>query len=347
MKNRSIDSYIVSKGRNNNLDIFRFTLATLVVYSHSYWITGTEDGTESLRVMMFFIISGFFISASYNRLNNLKSYFKARALRIFPALILVVLLTVFLLGPLVTTLQAGDYLTNYQTYHYLKTLLLFDIQYDLPGLFENNPETLVVNGSIWTIYPEALYYIVVGILGFSKILNKQIVLFLFILTHILYFIQFPIGHLYIGFFRYFLAGMLFYQFKDKIPLHYSLFLLSGIGMYVGYLTEHFADFFVFFGTYMVFYFIYVPKIKLAFSRQLGNYSYGVFLFGYPIQQTIALLYGDGMTPLLNFVIAMPIAILCAFVSWNLVEKRALAMKDKPIKSIVPTFSFRKQWKKVG
>ena len=175
----------------------------------------------------------------------------------------------------------------------MKTLLLFDIQYDLPGLFEHNPDQMAVNGSIWTIFPEALYYIVVAILGFTRMLTKPVVALLFVITHLMYFFHFPIGHLYIGFFRYFLAGMIFYQFKKVIPLHYTLLVLSALGLYIGHLVGHFADFFVFFGTYMVFFFVYVPKLKIPISKQLGNYSYGVFLFGYPIQQTVTLFYGDG------------------------------------------------------
>lgn len=340
---------MLTKGRDNNLDIFRFILASLVVYSHSNWLLGYEDGSESLRVMMFFIISGFFISASYNRLNNIRDYFKARILRIFPGLILVVLFTVFLLGPFVSTLSFKEYFTHSETYGYLKTLLLFDIQYDLPGVFEENIYKGVVNGSIWTIFPEALYYIAAGSLGFTKMLNKKVIVFLFLLTHIVYFTNYPIESMYVGYFRYFLAGMLFYQFKKVIPLHLSLFILSIFALYVGHLVGYFTDLFVFFGTYIVFYFVYVPNLKIPFAKDLGNLSYGVFLYGFPIQQTILLYYGVGMTPIGNFLVSMPFAILFAAVSWKLVEERALAMKNKPI---LNNFSLyrnykRKQLRKVG
>ena len=116
LKGKYIDQCIDS--RINNLDIIRFIAATLVVFSHSYPLTLGNNGSEpfavfsngqmtfgELAVSIFFVISGFLITQSYDRSKDLIYYMKARTLRIFPGLIFCVILTVFLLGPFFTRLK--------------------------------------------------------------------------------------------------------------------------------------------------------------------------------------------------------------------------------------------------
>lgn len=102
-------------------------------------------------------------------------YLKKRVLRIFPALIVVVLLTggFFLLGPLVTTLALTDYFKSNQTWTYLLTIFLY-IHYHLPGVFANNPYPNSVNGSLWTLTWEFLMYIVVLALGLAGLIKKRL-----------------------------------------------------------------------------------------------------------------------------------------------------------------------------
>ena len=162
--------------RKNNLDIIRFLAATLVVFSHAYPLTTGNNATEpfavcsngqmtfgELAVSIFFIISGFLITQSYDRSKNPIYYFKARVLRIFPGLIFCVLLTVFFLGPIFTELNVKDYFKDPKTYDYLKTITLYWIQYDLPGVFQTNVWPGAVNGSLWTLWYEFFFYIVVAI----------------------------------------------------------------------------------------------------------------------------------------------------------------------------------------
>ena len=150
----------LAKGRDNNFNLIRFIAASLVLFSHSYPLAmgngfpeplsnslGTSWG--SIAVDVFFVASGFFIAASFSLKSSFKSFAMARILRIYPALIITTLLTVFVLGPLFTSLSLFDYFSHSQTYQYLikNTTLLTGIEYYLPGVFTDTPYNQAVNGS--------------------------------------------------------------------------------------------------------------------------------------------------------------------------------------------------------
>jgi peptidoglycan/LPS O-acetylase OafA/YrhL len=193
LRGRSIDEFI--KERKNNFDFIRFLAATLVIFSHSYPITTGNNGSEpfgilsngqmtfgELAVSVFFVISGFLITQSFDRSKNIFYYLKARILRIFPALIMVVILSVFFLGPIFTDLSLKNYFSDPQTIDYFKTITLYWMQFDLPGVFQSNIYPGAVNSSLWTLWFEFFFYIVVAFLGVTKLLNKWIVLVGFILA---------------------------------------------------------------------------------------------------------------------------------------------------------------------
>ena len=168
---KSVADYL--SGRQNNFDFIRMAAALMVMFSHSYPLTTGDNDSEPLfmltkcqtdfgvaAVNIFFIVSGFLVSQSLMRKKSLADYFRARALRIFPALIVMILLLVFVAGPVLTTLSLHAYFSNQHTWHYLTLMYVFnnDVQ-SLPGVFENNPFHHVVNGSLWTIRYELTCYI--------------------------------------------------------------------------------------------------------------------------------------------------------------------------------------------
>jgi peptidoglycan/LPS O-acetylase OafA/YrhL len=157
MNSYTLDS--LTSNRKNNLDALRLIGAFLVLFSHSFPIAGNnEPGPPFFRntfgelgVYIFFIISGFLITQSYMRSNSPKIFLWARFLRIFPALIFVVFVTVFFFGPIITNLTAIEYYKNSQTYYYLSNITLYNVNYQLPGVFLANPIPSVVNGSLCDI----------------------------------------------------------------------------------------------------------------------------------------------------------------------------------------------------
>lgn len=160
--------------RDNNLNLLRITAASAVLVAHCFPLalgSGVRDPLEwtglslgSLAVDVFFIASGFLVSASLLRTRSVIDFLWARALRIFPGLVVMLVLTVSVLGPLFSSLPLLRYLNSGQTYRYLvyNATLLGDIRYELPGVFLQTPFERVVNGSLWTLPFELNMYLILG-----------------------------------------------------------------------------------------------------------------------------------------------------------------------------------------
>ncbi len=155
--------------RFNLFDLLRLIAATLVIYSHSYPLLGitppdivtrilpfTNGGT--LGVWIFFIISGYLNTKSIKN-NNAFAFLINRSLRIFPGLVVALLFSIFVIGPLCTNLPMSDYFINHKTWQYIHQNLFLSPNYILPGVFDGNRFKSVVNGSIWTLPTEALLYL--------------------------------------------------------------------------------------------------------------------------------------------------------------------------------------------
>lgn len=143
----------------------------MVLYGHSFVLLGLREPLfmswlplGPLGVFIFFTISGYLVSESWDRDPHLLRFFQRRLLRILPGLAVCVLLTVGVLGPLLTTLPLADYFSNPHTLGYLRTIGLY-ITYYLPGVFDGNRYPNAVNGSLWSLPVEFLMYIVVALVG--------------------------------------------------------------------------------------------------------------------------------------------------------------------------------------
>lgn len=333
LKGRYIDDLL--NERKNNFDIIRFIAASLVIFSHAYPLTG-NNGAEpfglicngqmsfgGLAVKVFFVISGFLITQSFDRSKNVLQYAKARILRIFPALIVVVLLSVFILGPIFTTLNVKNYFFHPQTIVYFKTITLYWMQYELPGVFQTNANH-AVNGSLWTLWFEFFFYIVIAVLGVTKLLNKKIVILGFIAATVLF--HMGRGNFYTDLFRYFSAGMLVYLFRKNIIHNGWIALLSFIIIALTIKTNYFNYTLPVFGTYIIFYLAFHEKLKFYNFGKHGDFSYGIYIYAFPVQQMVVYLSHNHVTSFVDFLIAFPITLLFAVASWHLIEKNALKLK---------------------
>lgn len=329
--------------RKNNFDIIRFLAATLVIFSHSYPLTMGNNGAEpfgnltngdmtfgELAVSIFFVISGFLITQSFDRSKNILYYAKARILRIFPGLVMVVLLSVFILGPVFTNLSLKKYFLDPQTFDYFKTVTLYWVQYDLPGVFLSNTYQGAVNGSLWTLWFEFFFYIVVAVLGITRLLNKNIVLVGFILASILYY--FGRGNFYTDLFRYFSMGMLFYLFRKSFIHNGWIAIFSFVILVLTIKTSYFSYFFTIFGSYIIFYLAFQKKLNFSNFGKHGDFSYGLYIYAFPIQQMIEHISKNQLSHFENFLLSFPFTLLFAIISWHLVEKNALKLKKSSIKS---------------
>lgn len=152
----------------NNFNIIRFFAAFMVIYGHMSSIMGYaafpvfSQRVSTIAVKIFFIVSGYLITKSYLSDSHFGRYMIRRTFRIFPALIVLVLLTVFVVGPALTTLPLSEYFSNLNTWRYFKNLA-FSPVYALPGVFTDATYPNAVNGSLWTLPVEFAMYLVLPI----------------------------------------------------------------------------------------------------------------------------------------------------------------------------------------
>ncbi|MDX1728900.1 MAG: acyltransferase family protein, partial [Pseudoalteromonas tetraodonis] len=179
--NNNLDGYM----SNNNLSWIRLVLSTFVIIRHSYilvptvgahdvlsdWVGFTNIG--ALAVKIFFFVSGLLVCNSLINNNSPVRFFVSRFFRIVPALFVLLLATVFIVGPLVTSLSLVDYFKSDEVFVYLyNNLNLFShAYYNLPGVFNNNAYPNAVNGSLWTLTYEVemySYLLALSVVGLLK-----------------------------------------------------------------------------------------------------------------------------------------------------------------------------------
>jgi peptidoglycan/LPS O-acetylase OafA/YrhL len=340
----------VLPGRDNNLNAIRMIAASMVLVSHAFPIaigagaieplaelTGTSLGHYSVAV--FFGISGLLIARSFDRRRSMVQFLVARVLRLFPALLVVLVLTVAA-GAWFTALPIGDYLAAAGTWTYVPAnLTLAFLQYPLPGVFETNPYGPPINGSLWTLFYEVACYGGVVILGLLGALRQRwmaaaamvlVTLFHFagpaiaaaglplpaaIASRIEAFalLTFP-----------FMLGTFAYVWREQIRLSgwvAALLWVPAAFMSPGSLMESWIVFALVYSTFWV---GFVPKGALLTYNRLGDYSYGIYIYAFPVQQALAHLV-PGISPVANMALAFPVTLVLAVLSWNLIEARALAM----------------------
>ena len=170
-------------GRDNNFNLLRILAALGVLVSHAYPISLGVDAPEPLSallgdvtlgtvsVMIFFSISGFFIARSFAGRTSLARFLQARCLRLFPALIVVLMVTLFICGFWLTTAAPGVFWAAAPDY-FLHNVTLFSLHYELPGVFAANPYGPPINGSLWTLNYEVLCYLGVVLAGLAGLLER-------------------------------------------------------------------------------------------------------------------------------------------------------------------------------
>lgn len=335
----------VAIGRDNNFTLIRFIAASAVLVSHA-WPIALGDGTPeplsatgqslgSLAVYVFFAVSGFFITASFAQSRSARAFALARALRLFPCLAVSLLLAALVMGPLVTTLPAGEYLTHPQTASFLwRNLTLAFPQFTLPGVFETNPYPAVA-GSIWTLIHEVLCYGLVFLVGITGILWRRSWMIaammayfaLWFLSHAqdwplpgkveqLRRLSFP-----------FVVGMSFYAIRAWLPLSFAGVGLTAAaawalhGTTAGFAALSLAI------AYGTFWLAYVPHGRIRAFNHFGDYSYGIYVYAFPLQGLVVWLWGP-MDPWTNIALSFPLTLLFSVLSWHWIEAPALALRKR-------------------
>lgn len=280
---------------------------------------------------------------------------KESLLPYFPATWGVITLSVLVLGPIFTTLPLSEYFTSAGTWTYFKNLLLFPLYWNLPGVFESNLYGPSVNGPLWTIPHQVLLYALLGIMGALGLLkHKKASVFTFVLFALGHFFQdalwgskthfmlMPLSDLmYLG--MYFMAGVLAWQYREHITLNRQGAMLSFAALLLCfYLKEYYLSM-ALFGTYLCLYLSYCTP---CCSFGLTRLSYGIYIYGFPIQQMWTAIFGGAMNPYWNTVLSIPCAILLAWLSDRYINRPALWLKSRiHVEKLIPA-GVQSCWEKV-
>lgn len=349
-----------NRGIGPGFDFLRVFLATMVVFSHAFVVCGYNP--ESMQSMwfldywvlaIFFSLSGFLITGSALRL-KLSDFLKNRVLRIVPALAMDIFISAVVLGPLLTNVDLKQYYESKVFYAYFLNILGWP-HYHLPGLFSDHPFDQV-NVSLWTVPWEITCYIIIACFIKLKMLSRiesltgvTMLILCFGLAIICLDNGFPIQFHVNRLVHYFLAqrgsrliicfmlGILIFQLRFRVPYSYLVFMACliwcvALAICIRPLTT--------LSTYpimnvlaagplvYIMAFIGVSPIPTLPLFRRGDYSYGIYLYGFPIQQVAFWLLGNNDAPTLNFLFSMPLIIMVAICSWHFVEKPIVRLRRR-------------------
>ena len=341
---------------DNAFDTLRLVAALIVIFGHAFRLTGEVGlsfaGTTiaTLGVKIFFVVSGYLVAQSWLRDPHPKRFLQRRLLRIVPGLALVVALTVFVLGPAVTNLPILGYLSDQRTWLYLANLVFYPAD-ELPGAFAANIAPHEVNGSLWSLPPELSMYLLLPVLAVvSLALSGAYRLFvvaacLVTLCALLVVLPEPeirawtvYGTRVWAWFAvapFFLFGACYAfcgwdRYLNR-AVAAGLLALLAVMPAMAVVTE-------------LLLIVALPYAVLAFGTATapfggaltrgGDYSYGLYLYAFPIQQALVAAGVPGGA-LGNFALAALLAGGCAILSWHLIERPALRAKPAGSKDPLP------------
>lgn len=331
--------------RENNFTAIRLFLAWLVLWGHSFAIVaepGLRDPliklfqgsiwSGELAVNGFFAISGFLVTASICK-RSVTDYFVSRVLRIYPALAVCVALTVFVMGPLFTTLGLGEYFSHPRTWQYLSNMLaLPQVQWTLPGVFTDSVRPSA-NGSLWTLTVEVRCYLLLALAGTLHVLKfRALANFLtgcLLLFGLFHYADLPLVGEVEKWSRptgYFLVGVFFYINRNYIVLDSRLAVLSAGVLFAAFGESWFDYAAPFTFAYLLFFTAYRTPFANIDAR-FGDMSYGIYIYAWPVQKMVATLL-PGIGPYAHIAVSTVITVACARASWQFIEAPALAQKRR-------------------
>lgn len=286
-------------------------------------------------VLVFFSVSGFLVTPSLFRSENVINFASNRILRIFPALIVVVIASMAVIGPALTILQPVSYVLDPNLYRYGKNLLTLTQDF-LPGVINKDGQPIVINGALWTLHFEVLSYAslaVASVVGFLR--RRGLILIMFLVCYginlamtydPMLVAMFPQRFLtFMKLFIYFGAGSLMFIFSDRVPLSIAvalgalavllLALPVGLGAVVMPLCLP--------------YIVVFCGLSCLPGEQLVKHdlSYGVYLFHAPMIVTVSVLFPNLQVWWLAAAIVLVITLGISYLSWIFVERPALKQKE--------------------
>ncbi|SMG16112.1 acyltransferase family protein [Agreia pratensis] len=330
----------------NSLNAIRLLLASAVIVSHSWLVNGLGlppmvGGTDAglVAVAGFFGISGYLVTASRLRSSSLPAYLWRRFLRIYPAFLVVLAVTAFVFAPLSTLLDGRSTIDWAGAAAYvLNNAGLFVRQLGVPDTLSNNAYPFVWNLPLWTLFYEAVCYLLIGVLVsvVSERLRGAVVCAMFVVAMSLSlvflwapgFLTSPVLESAANLAGFFLAGSLIHLYRDLIPSRAALAIVAAL----------LAAMFAFLGVFsalaalpIAYLLIYLSTVMAPLDRvgRRNDISYGMYIYGFPVQQglVLLLLLAGWSVPIWLFAaLAVVVTVPFAWASWLAVESPALRLK---------------------
>lgn len=332
--------------RNNSLNMFRLILAALVLFAHSWYIAGRGSGPsiqgENLggwAVAGFFVLSGFLITRS--RLRTAPGEFLLhRIARIFPAFLVVLVVTAFVFAPIALLVEHGSlsgfFTTAVTPFQYVWGNLALAIEhYDIGVTLSTVPYPGAWNGSLWTLYYEFLCYIVVWLLGGLAVFRRSPVLIAvcFAFSVAVYAAIGVAGRigldpsfaLFARLLPFFLGGSLIYFVVERIGINrvlgiaslvVAVALIAVVPRWGGQLAAPFLAY------GLLFLSSFLPQPGWIARNDV---SYGFYIYAWPVQQ-LAVLAGAASLGMPAYIaITVVVTFGLAWLSWVLIERPAMAL----------------------
>lgn len=346
--------YLPDLGRNN-FDALRFGLAALVIFSHSFALMSGTDATEPLHRLTrgqmasgelavdgFFILSGFLVTYSWSKAPSVLPFFRKRISRIYPGFAVVTILSTLFLMPVALGIPFGTFPDGLLRREGMALLTLRSHEPD--GAFPELPFH-AINGSLWSIPFEAWCYVGVATLGLLGAIRNRKAVALILAGALAVSVAFLVWNLnpglkwigqLIGWPRlwarmlpYFLSGMVFYLYQDRIRYTTRGAILAVLALVAAsFVPRGWAVACPLAGAYLLFWCGFHPTVRLHNWAKYGDFSYGMYLYAYPIQQLILLKLRPGH-PLVLLALSLPASVAMGALSWHGVEKWFLKRKRTP------------------
>ncbi|HWE34658.1 MAG TPA: acyltransferase [Solirubrobacteraceae bacterium] len=336
--------------RDNSFDLVRLGSCMAVVFSHSFALAGSTDPVHhvlgfqlgTVGVFVLFALSGYLLAASLEDDRRQTAFWIKRALRLWPGLIVSVLLTAFVLGPIISSLSPGAYFGRAAPYTYVLKQGVFDtFGPHLPGVFVGNPVALVVNGSLWTLPLEVCCYAALAVAAVIGALRRPrwFLLVVLVVCVVMVVVAPPdsprgVGPTGVKLLANALrpcgalaCGSLLWLVRDRVPRTAALVVLAFALLFVPVPIGVHSAIDVLAVPYLVAVIGSLRPGRLRAIISVGDVSYGAYIYGFPIQQLLAQYIG-GISPGAMLAISAPLAWLAGLLSWHLVERRALALRRR-------------------
>jgi peptidoglycan/LPS O-acetylase OafA/YrhL len=334
--------------KGNNFNLLRMFGALFILFGHSILLTGRYEALRSdhpnllecIELMaynflnLFFVFSGLMVAMSLDRRQSLANYTAARVLRIFPPLLLVSAALAFGLGPFMTKLTVAEYFADRQTWLYVPLAGSGLFVPGLPAVFTDMPISSRINPSTWTVRYEIIFYCGLAVLWLQGLLRPArlplllaagTAIYIYSYSYSMFGADIRAAELFnpkVSFGMCFMIGTAIYFYRHRIRISGWPILLFGFLTFLFYETGWRQLLSILTLTSAILWLGFVPKGSILAYNRVGELSYSVYLWHWPIGQTLFSI-APGLAFYEFFGVLVLLSVAIAALSWSLIERPTL------------------------